>query len=304
MHFQGDWGQANLHRVFGWLSQELWDRTPRGSDFVIHTGRGGAGACRAVARGEVDLAMTVPAAFAPAALDGTGPYEGTPFPNLRALAVIPQDDRLVLAVRKDLGIERLDQLRASEKLVISTSPDDGENPIGYAVTRVLEAAGMERNALTLVERERPDQVIEEVLAGNANAVFHEAVMAPWWRTLAEKVPLTFVPFSDAVLSSLESELGWPRGVLAAGYLPGMDEQLVTLDFSDFLMVCRDDLDDAVVRLITWCLVNTRENLERFYRHRPPERSGITWPLQPSAMRKTTIPLHAAAAACYDEMGIS
>lgn len=304
MHFQGDWGQANLHRVFGWLSQELWSRTPAGSKYAIWSGRGVADACRAVARGDVDIALSVPAAFVPAALAGSAQYEGEPLTNLRGLAVIPQNDRLLFAVRRDLGIERLADLAERDDLVIATSPDDGDNTIGYAVTRVLRASEVDPARLDFVYRERPDEVIACMLDGQAHAVFHEAMMAPWWRELAEHVPLRFLPVEDAALDALESELGWPRGTLPAGYLPGMEVALTTLDFSDFLMVCRDDLPDDVAELIVWCLVNTRENLERRYRHLPPERAGITYPLQPAAMRETSIPLHPGAARCYEELGIS
>ena len=303
LHFSGDWGQANLHRVFGWLSQELWDRTPRGAKFAIWTGRGVADATRAVGRGEVDVALSVPAAFVPAALEGTAQYEGEPFPDLRALAVIPQNDRMLFAVHRDLGVGALGDLPAAANLVIATSRDDGDNTIGYAVTRVLAAAGVARAGLVFLNRERPDQVIQCMLDGEANAVFHEAMMAPWWRSLAEAVPLAFLPVPESALASLETELGWARGTLPAGYLPGMDEELLTLDFSDFLMICRADLPEDVAYLITWCLVNTRENLERQYRHIPSDRAGITYPLQPAEMKRTTIPLHPGAARCYEDLGV-
>ena len=39
--FRGDWGQANMHRICGWLAQEIGDRSPRGSEFAIWAGRGG-----------------------------------------------------------------------------------------------------------------------------------------------------------------------------------------------------------------------------------------------------------------------
>jgi hypothetical protein len=58
--FQGDWGQANLHRVCGWLSQELGDRAPAGSRFGIWSGRGGADAIRALLAGDVDIAVMTP----------------------------------------------------------------------------------------------------------------------------------------------------------------------------------------------------------------------------------------------------
>ena len=37
--FRGDWGQANMHRICGWLAQEIGDRSPEGSQFAIWSGR-------------------------------------------------------------------------------------------------------------------------------------------------------------------------------------------------------------------------------------------------------------------------
>ena len=62
LHFYGDWGQANLHRVFCWLSQEMVDRTGFHSRFAIWNGRGVADAVRMVGRGLMDVALAVPVA--------------------------------------------------------------------------------------------------------------------------------------------------------------------------------------------------------------------------------------------------
>ena len=40
--FMGDWGQANLHRICGWLMQELGDRCDPASKMSVWAGRGGA----------------------------------------------------------------------------------------------------------------------------------------------------------------------------------------------------------------------------------------------------------------------
>ena len=56
LQFMGDWGQANLHRVCGWLAQEMGDRSGPHSRFAIWNGRGGVDAVKAVGRGNVDVA--------------------------------------------------------------------------------------------------------------------------------------------------------------------------------------------------------------------------------------------------------
>src|SRR5580693_9382790 len=117
LHLRGDWGMANLHRVCGWISQELTDRCGPYTRVAIWNSRGFCDAVRAVGRGEVDIALTTPAAFATAALDGRGVFAGEPFPELRALGVVPQRDRLVVGLRKTLGITSFAQLRAEKPAV-------------------------------------------------------------------------------------------------------------------------------------------------------------------------------------------
>lgn len=307
LRMQGDWGTANMSRVCGWLAQEFGDRCGPASRTAIWTGRGGADAIFAVGRGHVDLAVCTPARFARMALDATGPFAHEPFDDLRALAVIPQDDRLVVAVDATLGIRSFaDCRRRRLPLRIAASPDDGINFVGLATHRVMAAAGIDDRVLrgwggTYVEDERPFPCIDRYGAGDVDAVIHEAIMAPQWAQALTARPAQLLPIEDAVLDQLEAELGWARGVVAPGRLPGVTEPLVTLDFADFVILVRADLPHDVARLLTWCLVETRFELEGQYRKFPADNSPITWPLDPVAMADTPIPLHPGAAGCYADL---
>jgi TRAP-type uncharacterized transport system substrate-binding protein len=308
LHFAGDWGQANLHRVCGWLAQELGDRTGPYSRFAIWNARGGTDSVRLVGRGLVDVALATPAAFVAMALDGRGPYGGEAFPHLRALGSVPQDDRLVLAVAAELGVRSWAELREQRvPLQIATSPDDGVNHIGLAVHRIMELEGIPRATLEswgggYLEAERPPQCLARMRDGEANAVFYEAIMTPMWVELAEQRALHFLPIDAPVLDQLERDYGWPRGTLPAGYLRGLDAPLETLDFSDFLVIVRTEMPDDVAHLVAWCLGETRGALERQYRHLPPDRSPVSYPLDPARMAHTPITLHPGAARYYQEHG--
>jgi hypothetical protein len=72
-HFQGDWGGANRHRGGGWLSQPMDEHCGPYSRFAIGNGRGWTDAPRAVGRGQVNLALATPAAFAGMAYTRRGP---------------------------------------------------------------------------------------------------------------------------------------------------------------------------------------------------------------------------------------
>ena len=126
MNWMGDWGRANLHRALGCLAFEFNKLAGPYSKVGIWTGRGALDNVQAVGRGEIDLALVVPQNFVALALDGRGLSKGEAFPNLRAIGHVPQHDRMIMAVRSDLGITSYDDIRKKKpKLRITTGPDDG-----------------------------------------------------------------------------------------------------------------------------------------------------------------------------------
>ncbi|WP_113705122.1 TAXI family TRAP transporter solute-binding subunit [Nonomuraea lactucae] len=301
LHLQGDWGMQNLHRVCGWISQELTDRSASGTRVAIWNGRGFTDNVRAVGEERVDLALATPAAFVTAALDGRGPYRGQSFPDLRAIAAIPQRDRLVVAVRRSVGVTSFEELRqAKPALRVATSLNDGVNHVGLAAHEVLDRSGADIAGWggRFLEDERPFDSFEHVLAGRADAVIHEAIMLPHWQEFGRD--MHFLPIEREVLAGLERDLGWPDAMVPAGYFPGAPE-LRTLDFSDFLVLARADLAEDVAHALAWILGETRQLLEQQYAHIPSERSPVTYPLDPHAMGRTPIPLHPGAARYYESL---
>jgi TRAP-type uncharacterized transport system substrate-binding protein len=304
LHLRGDWGTANLHRVCGWVAQELGDRSGPGTRIATWNSRGFVDAVRAVGHHEVDIALTTPAAFAIAALDGRGVYAGEKFPQLRALGVIPQRDRLVLAVHRSHGITTFGELREkAPPLRLATSVNDGINHVGLAAHAILDRAGIDLPAWGghFLEDERPFESLGHVLAGRADAIIHEAVMLPHWQQLAPDYH--FLPVEDEVLAGIEAGYGWPSAIVDDGYFAGASG-FRTLDFSDFLMLTTTDLDEDIAYAVAWILGETRQILESQYRHLPPERSPVTYPLDPPAMGRTPIPLHPGAARYYQALPTS
>ncbi|MHA4854278.1 TAXI family TRAP transporter solute-binding subunit [Rhodococcus sp. MSC1_016] len=304
LHMQGDWGAANLHRVCGWISQELTDRSGHGTRVAIWNGRGFADGVRAVGRGEVDIAMTTPAAFASAALDGRGIYRDEYFPQLRALGVVPQRDRLVVAIHRSVGVTTFAELREqSPRLKAATALDDNVNHVGLAARALLREAGVDIPGWggEFLEDERPQDAFAHVLSGEANAIVQEAVMLPQWQQFG--ADFNFLEVEPDVLSALETNFGWPAATVGDGYFPGQSS-FRTLDFSDFLMLTTTDLADDVAYAVAWILGETRHIIEEQYRHLPPEGSPITYPLDPSAIGRAPIPLHPGAARYYHALPTS
>jgi TRAP-type uncharacterized transport system substrate-binding protein len=301
---------ANFHRICSWLCQEFCDRAgPRSRVAIWNTVDGGIDAARAVFDGEVDMAIITPAHALPAALAGTGIYGGHAMPTLRALAVLPQRDRMVLALPRALGVSSFAELRARKPaLRIATSEDNGANLIGYTARRYMEAHGIDEATLEswgggYIDSARPDLSMNRFRDGVADGALQEAIMTPWWRDAVVARDAVLLPAEEVALARLEREHGWGRAELAAGFFPGQPEALPALDFSDFVIVVRDDMPEDVAHLLAWCLVERRAALEQQYRHLPPERSPLTYPLDPKVMARPSLPLHPGAERYYREAGI-
>jgi NMT1 family protein len=293
--FRGDWGQANMHRICGWLAQEIGDRSPRGSQFAIWSGRGGSDQLAALRAGQADIAVVTPAAAVP--MLGPG--------DLCALGVIGQRDRLVVVADAALPVRTVADLATltsgvAGRVTVATSPDDGVNLIGLAAHKALRLAGVDPGRLSFCYDERPFPAIGAFADGAADVLIHEAIMTPHWQRVAAKRPVRYLPWGDDVLAAFAAE-GWPSATVEAGYLPGLTEDLLTLDFSDFVLLCSPALADDVAYLATWCMVKTRRALEAQYAHLPRDHTPVTYPLVPADLARTPVPLHPAAARAYADL---
>lgn len=303
--FMGDWGGANFHKICCWLTEEFCRRAGPKSRTAIWS-MGGDDSVALVADGVADLCITTPTMLVPSRLAGEGLYAGRGAPYLRALATIPQNDCLILAVDPKFGIASYEDLRNKRPaLRIATSPKD--NPIGYVGRLLLEAHGIDEATYaawggTFVEDEHPFDSLDRLINGEADAVLQEAVMTPGWVRAIDGGKGVPLPAEAKALDHLARRFGFGTNELPAGYWKTLETPLTALDFADFLIVVRDDMPDEVAHLLTWCAVEARTELERQFMHIPASRSPITYPFDPLIMAQTTIPLHAGATRYYREAG--
>jgi TRAP-type uncharacterized transport system substrate-binding protein len=306
LHMMGDWGIANLHRICGWISAELWRRSPPGSKFATWAGRGGTDAIEAVLDGDVQTALFVPACFARTIFEGRGILRRPDVGRLRALGTLPQNDGLVFAIDASFGVSSFADLRAKRPAFrLATGHDDGVNMAGFASYRMLEASSVSAATIEswggkLLLGEAPWDIIPLVMREEADAVLFEALMTPYWRDLCVAKKMNFLPFEDAALSAVESKFAWRRVEIPADRFPNLPGPFQALDFSDFLLFCRDDFPDDIAYVIASVLCETSDILESQYRHLPPANSPVTYPLQPRKIARTSIPLAAGAARYYRE----
>ncbi|KAF4944289.1 hypothetical protein FSARC_14710 [Fusarium sarcochroum] len=145
LNFQGDWGMANFHRICSWLTQQFCDRAGPESQVAIWNIRhGGIESVTNVYNGRMQLAIATPAQLISTALEGKGIFAPFgPMPNLRALGVLPQNDRMALAIHPKHQISSFEELRAKKPAIrIATSTNDGSNLIGHVAYTYLASHGI------------------------------------------------------------------------------------------------------------------------------------------------------------------
>ncbi|PVH72194.1 hypothetical protein DL98DRAFT_611635 [Cadophora sp. DSE1049] len=310
---QGDWGQANFHRVMSWLTQEFCDRCgPRSRTSILSMRGGGSEGVTLVNDGDAHIAMGTPVALMGGAATGEAIFGGEKFPALRGLAVLPQDDRMVLGIDPKFGCRTFADIREKKpplKLVVG--PDTPDAPTAWVSNRYLEAHGITPDLIRSWGGEiidsywRPDQCMIPAQAPDSDitAVVQEAIMTPWWTLLIDG-PRKFIPIpaEPEALEILKKTTLLPASSLRPGYWDSLKEELSALEFNDFLLFCRDDLPDDVAYLLTWCLVETKSMIESQYYHIDPNKTPLGYPFDPVKMAQTSLPLHPGARRYYEEKG--
>jgi hypothetical protein len=266
-----------------------------------------------VCGGELDLGWVFPAVRASWAYEGKRSWAGKPLTNLRSVARFPRTDRQLFALApwcpvKDLGQTgrerrairlgvRSDELYEHEKAIL--------RQYGYSLADIETWGGRWWHVgvgLTALDEEIRNRAVDVVI-GHAST---EGI----WRTLATN-GFRFIGLDDDVTAGLEQE-GYSRAVVPAGFLPGIQEPLLTIDLSDNLLVCRAEADDAIIYAIAKSIDRNRKRIEEAsvtvsYTHNQPlplpfltYSSTLTETI--AKQWETDIPLHPGAERYYREAG--
>src|SRR5262249_17778823 len=156
------------------------------------------------------------------------------------------------------GVSSFAELRRKQPpLRIATSHDTSDHFIGWTAGRYMEAYGIDAGTLrswggAYVTDTRPEQSLFRMRDGAVDAVLQEAIMPPWWGDVIARGAVP-PPAEPEALERLESAYGFRRNQLPAGFWDTLEADLPALDFSDFVIIVRDDLPEDIAHLLTWCL---------------------------------------------------
>ena len=169
---------------------------------------------------------------------------------LRAIGVFPTWDRLIFAVRKDTGIQSLEEVRQRKyPLKISTRRRGKLQTTVYAIEEVLNAYGMSYREIDkwggkILEAPSPSSAArkDHIQSGKADAVFDEGVKS--WGQTAVDHGFIYLPIQGQVLKRL-GRMGYRISMVPKSRFKGMETDVPTVDFSGWPMVVRADMPNDV-----------------------------------------------------------
>ena len=256
-----------------------------------------------VGEGKYDIGITTPGWYGALAREGLAPFERKQ--PISGIALLPHEDRMVFAVRRDSGIRSIREIKDRKYPLRYSIPLSETHPAIWGADEVLDAYGFSRADIDgwggRRLRDRPRFQIDATakpISDDWEAIFDEAIMTPRWQNIMRMYDVEILPIEEDVLIRLEAR-GFVRETLTKKHFPQLEADVPTLDFSGWLVFCNDALDEEAVYHTARVIDENRAA----FNNRIPPHSGLTHPVDPAYyVPKMPIPLHPGAARYYREKG--
>jgi len=280
-------------------------RSRRSNGVDLSIAVGGFQELKAVAQKKLSLLWINPSVAVMMAFKGKGPF-AKPLP-LRTIAVFPSHDVVGFAVHESTGITSLAQIKQERiPLRLSTGrtikPPFLQDTTMFSVGEVIKAAKFSLADIrkwggkiqTAPRPSHPDRraAIED---GQINAVFDEGILS--WGQAAVDHGFHFLPVEGAIRARMVA-MGYRPVVMSKDRLPGIPEEVETLDFSGWPMVVHADMADDVAYALCEA-IEARKDAIPTDNYKPLELSQLCSDNEETAC---DVPLHPGARRFYRERG--
>jgi TRAP-type uncharacterized transport system substrate-binding protein len=258
----------------------------------------GLNGAKLVASGKLDLVWLNPSIIPSMAVRGVGPFRRK-YP-LRALAVFPSWDRLVIAVSPKLGVSTMEELiETKPKMNVSIAINDC---VDFAIKTLLKAHGISAKDFikwggTVDEVVRPSNPHRRdgIVSGDVHMVIDEGMDS--WGDVAVQHGMKFLSYSEPVLRQME-KYGFQRARLDGGRVVGINEPTTAVDFSGWPIVVHEKFPDELAYHIAAVLEKIREEIPYDAADTPSMTSLCT----DTEAGPLDFPLHPGAERYYKEKG--
>ncbi len=239
----------------------------------------------------VDFGVTS-SAFLTSAYNGTFRNEG-PYDNLRLIAKIEDPYYLLLAVRKELGITTMDQVK-QQKLPVRIFDNGGGMSIildyyGITAEDIISWGGKMRVSLEDAVKGDFDLIIGFMASPSLNPE------SSYWTTLSEKFDLYYMQLPEELLDKIAEQNVDAEKVIARNQLlRGMNRWIKTLGRSGESVFACEDTPEQAAYDIAKAIDENRGALKWFIRVYTYD-SNTVW-------QNFGVPLHPGAERYYREVG--
>jgi hypothetical protein len=258
-----------------------------------------------VARKELSLLWINPNAPLTQAYKGCAPF-AEPLP-LRAIAVFPSWDAVVIAVHESTGITAIEQIRERRTpLRITTRapivPPFDEDSTMFAVTAICAAAGFSFDdirawggSIQSVQRpSHPDRAVA-INKGEVDAIFDEGVLS--WGQFAIERGFRILPIEGAMRDRVIAA-GYDMVSLTPNRIPALRQPVPAVDFSGWPMIVHADMPDDVTYALCEA-IEARQLAIPTDNYKPLDLAQLCAITEETPR---TAPLHPGAARFYRERG--
>jgi hypothetical protein len=250
----------------------------------VHASSGAVANVEAIQRGDADLGFAFAdvtyLAFVGRLNGASGSYD-----RLRGVAVL-QLTPVHLVVRQDLGLKELRDLRGRR---VGVGPPGS----GTALTAelILGAFGISPSDIH-VEMLQFNEAARRLVGGTLDAMFDDAIYPAESVRMAARTGARLLPLTGRPLERLRHDYPFFRAaVIPRDAYPGVTEAVHTIGV-DSLLVCRRDLDEALVHDLTTRFFEALPSL-------PSSQDALRF-MDLDQAPATPIPLHEGAARYYRE----
>lgn len=303
---------SNLSYITRYIAEGMLEHLGRDTGYIAYGTRGNSTSANIYALGEheVDFAVTTPPVTATLAYAGKG-YFPKAYRDLRAIAVLPQDDWVMCIADGTLGITSYADIRERKLAVrIATNPIGAENGVSLLVEQMFRAHGITPEDIAawggeFIEVGGAPGAAGKVLAGEADIACHE-----YWKAfyrLTDAMPVTILPVTESAMTALENEFGYRRNTIARDtYGPGVPAaDTLAVDYSDWLVLTNAKVTDEIAYTAARVAVEDKDRgYEMIYRGQPDRQRSADIPVDPKLMwQNVGVPLHPGAERYYREAGL-
>jgi TRAP transporter TAXI family solute receptor len=265
-----------------------YERVLPGLQIEVHESDGAASNVEAIQRGEADIGLSH-ADVTYLAYVGRLEGKSEPFRSLRGIAML-QSTRMHVVVRAGSGISRIEDLRGRRISIGRLGGGGG----GTTARMILAAFGIELSSVT-VESLRYDEAASRLSQRTLDALLVNGSCPLDAVTNAAQAGARILPLDGPPIDRLRQAYPFfSRAVIPPGTYPGQVQAVHTIGVGS-LLVCRSDLDEALVHDLT----------QRLFEILPALSSQLA--LGPTDLEHapaTPIPLHDGAARYYRERELS